>query len=515
MSFMPNNPDIRVVSLTLNDTGSFGDQVLRTYETRVDGYSINALNESINNSFTTGGSSNYRLNPGSLSSAVGNLISVSAAPKQSIHIDNGWDMNRLRFLLVLELNSSVQRENLYYYFQGYTNHRGIGMGGSLDPNMLFEINSFVVARRVNVQTPMGNTTSTRVADAVSVVNLTGNDLGRNITTIRPSDLFANMQTNETVRHLGDEDVLVFDNRTTPLVNEPVASSKRNYNPTDYLSTLINSYSTGMVTASDAFTDSGVNINRAADNSLFGVALSSSRDPLLSNNPFIRALSHINSNPSAVTRFTLRDLADIDPNTTKVINYIDSTKSLRSMQSYANYESWGSQTREAVAATMIFNSLSSMMMEMFVMNLSIVSTNSTMNGAPITTVVNANTPDNQNLPRIMEHICARFENEVMWGLSFNNQETFNVEINIDLYGSSAINISFNGDPMTPFQRASFADSLYQPVVCADKFLKDNISNDIETLLTNVEIGSNSIKQRSNNQPQYRNNGFSGIDTNKFI
>ncbi len=477
-----NNPQISVVNLTFHDTGSYGDQVLRPYQTSVDQYSINSINDSIHNTQRAG--SEIILNPLSLKSTVGSAITVSSRPSSSIYIDNGWAENRLRFILIIEVSSNLQSSPMMYYFQGYTNYKGVTNSGNIDPNMVLVINSFIAVKKVETRTNLGNSFSSRVIQSSNVINLTQADKTRNFSTIRPSDLFATMQINTFANALDGDLFEMYDTRTTPIMNDPLVSNKRNANPTDYLSNVINSYTRGVIQSE---TNNENNYNRHIDNSSIGNAIDISSEPVLTDNPFIRALSGIMSTPGAITRFTISQLAEIDGYVGSKITYVDGTRSLHQMQAYNNYESWNSQTREAVAATIIFNSVASIMMDMFIMNVSLVSTNATLNAIPNTTIINVNSPDISNIRKLADLLCFRLENEVMWGLTFGNQDLYTVEINIDLYGGSYINISFNNEPATPFQRATFADSLYQPIVTSDKFQRDAISTDVETLLNNLDLG----------------------------
>lgn len=505
--FGMNNPRISVISLTFHDTGSFGNQVLRTYETKVDNYSVTNINETIRNTQQkTGG---VTLTPYSLKSAVGNAISVSTRPTQSINIDNGWGENRLRFVLILEVENSLNSPPTIYYFQGYTDHRGISHGGHIDPNMILIINSYLAVKKVEVKSQMGANVYNRVVQASNIINLSQTDYTRNFSTVRPTDVFSTMQASTFIANQPGEIADIFDTRVLARPNDPISSHKKNSNATDYLASLINSYSLG-VTMSESESENP--LSQIRDNSSVAHAMTMSKDPALSENPFVRALSSVIGSPGNITRFTMNSLAEIDQSFINKINYIDGSKMLASVQSFNNYESWSSQTRETIASTLIFNGVAAIMMDMFIMNISFVSTNGTHNGVPTTTIVNANSPDTHNLPRLLELLCYRFENEIMWGLTFNNQDTYMVEVSIDLYGASYMTISFNGEPASPFQRASFADSLYQPVVAADSFHRDTLAKDVNTLLNGLDLGvytydkfySPSANLSRTNQTNYQTN-----------
>lgn len=476
-----NNPKITVVSLTFHDTGGFSDQVLRSYETKVDRYSVDILNESIRS--VERGTGSVELTPVGLRDAVGNAITVSTRPTSFVGIENGWSENRLRFVLIVEVENNFDAPTMLYYFQGYTDHKGVSPNGHIDPNMIMVINSYLAVKKVNVTTPTGNLLANRVTQASNIINFSKDDVSAGFSTARPSDLFSTMQMAAFSGGLGIDSVDAYDTRTMPIMNDPVVSVKKNANPTDYLSTIVNAYTLGVSKAESTTHSEGM---RGSTTSVEN-SIDMSKEPLLSNNPFIRALGSLAGHPGNIVRFTMNNLAEIDQYVGGKINYIDGTKALQASMGYNNYESWSTQTREVVASTIIFNALTSIMIEMFIMNLSLISTNATINGVPHTTIVNANSPETFNLPRMLNLLISRLENEVLWGLTFNNQDTYRIEVSIDLYGASNINISFNNEPFTPFQRATFADSLFQPIVTSSKFQNESITKDIETLVGQLDLG----------------------------
>ncbi len=468
--FRSNNPEVSVISLVLHQTGTYNTQVLRPYVTNVNGFTTEALVNAVNNA---GGS---KITPSSLGGVAGSIVSVSTEPTNSIYIPGGWGENRLRFILAVQVNHNIADGPLIHYFQGYTDNYGASSSGLLDPTMRFFINSFLTVSKVKQVTPYGVTMVDRVVSSSNVIQSRPNFDNRQIALMRPSDIFRTIQTNH-VSAFGESNGYgaLHDTRLNVVGSNSYSSNRTNANPTNYVSGIMNAYST-VINAGGVNSDYG---------DLIGDAINLADDPSLPNNPFIRTLCNVMGSPSAISDFTLRELAEIDRDIqykTKLIS--PPTREANNMPSAGQSEYWETRTRETVAMTIIFNSLSAIMMEMFITSIGINSTNMSVNGQIMSFVTHANSPGTQDYSQGIEILLRRFEIEIMNDITFGNQDTYSLEINIDLFGSSSGFISLGGNPNIYYSQASFADSLYQPVVTDNLIDKNNIVSDFESVMNVV-------------------------------
>lgn len=492
--FRSNNPKMKIISLALHQSGTFNDQMLRPYVTNVDGFSVSALKEVVENATTA-------IRPSMLGGVAGNLIKLSTQPTNSIYIPQGWGEMRMRFILIVESQSDLSENTLWHYFQGYTDHYGASSTGNLDLNMRFYVNSFITVSKVNMNTPMGMEYSTRVDKCTSVINPIVSNDNRSFNLIRPSDIFANMQTQHITNNVNLDMSIgqVFDPRVTAYQNNSYASNRNNSNSTNYISALLNANMNAY---------HGANIN-ADIKDIYGEAIAQTADSSLSENIFIRHLSSIMSSPQAVTNFSLKELMEIDRDVEKKTNIIMPTRSMhKNMPNAGQGEYWNTQSFETVAAATIFNSLSAMMIELFITSIGLTSTNMTINGQPYTVPTYVLSPNTGDYSSSVNYLISRFENEVIRNITFNNQDSYSVEVNIDLFGASNINISINGNPFIYFNQASFADSLYQPIVTDNTFSRDSIVNDLDTVM-NI-VSSNQNNPNRDYEAQYK-----PVDYSQFI
>lgn len=142
---------IEIRKVYLGKTRPQSNQDRRTYDITLNGSSERAIENSLDRyreqAFNTE-------NMGKLLSGDGSFISLSGIPDAPVDIENGWDAQRFRFTMVVDVyrNARFQRTE---FVSGYTNHDGVtnmGMISSVtvDPNMVFTINHVTEARARNM-----------------------------------------------------------------------------------------------------------------------------------------------------------------------------------------------------------------------------------------------------------------------------------------------------------------------------------------------------------------------------
>jgi len=506
---MPISAEIQ--SLTVIDTGSYMPQMRRPFVTNGDSSVVNSFLENIGGAIQN----NSAVTPFTIAQSGNNLLNVSTLAEPSTPIPNGWNTNRLRFLLAVKINSQLSNERIAY-FQGYTEYADNSFNGLIDPNANFFINSFVVIDNVTMPTPSGMMSSPRVIESSNILpwsspsvpnsmamfnppsvpsSLMPNIRASAVEYMRPNDVFMTIQTGHTsdMANAG----LVYDTRA-PMGE--TKSFKYNHGKSQYLSSLVENYTTSLRTH-----ERGGNFDNRA--TILENSLNREEGRPLQDNAFIRMISKAQgSSYNAVTHFSINLLSDLDPTLPKKVRYIKQGNAVNI--SAHNSESWGSQSRECIASTIILQSLSSMMLDLMISEVYITSTNMTIDGKPVSRIVNSLSITGADVSQQLNLLLLRFEKEIMYDITFSNQDVYSLNVHVDLLGASKLELSLSGGPMIPFSQASFADSLYVPVVTSNPTIKQNLVGDMEFILDSVSNVNTSPQSSFNpNQGSSRNDpGF---------
>ncbi len=484
-----NEPNVIIENLLLMPTGTFQNPFIRHYQTNVNQSTIGVLMDKLNeNPYTA-------ITPKFIANYAPTLVTVNPIGIQSNLVPNGWNNERLRFILVVRIkNERLGRNDRLAYFQGYTDHAGFTQTGALDPNMIFYINSFLVLEEMIISTPSGVAKTYRQIESSNVlpaVSMT-NPNTASLRYIRPNDVFQGMQFSHITESYNN--LTVFDTREQ--MNDPVRSFKINNNNNEYLSKIIKNYLASSNDIHQNRHEYGSLVD-AVTNPMLNVYQSAIDDdeakPLVSTNPFIKQLAIAQGTSyRSVTSFTLKILSEICnylPNVTKIIQPSGSMR--RSMPNTADSEYWSARNRETVAATIIYNSLSAIMFDLMITKIRFTSTNMTINGKPATMIGDVKSLIETDITPSVQSLIFRFENEIMPSLTFNNQDSYQVQIEIDIFGHAVINIAFEGQPMVRYVNPSFADSTFSPIITNNPETKNNIVNDISFMLENISSADSVI------------------------
>ena len=460
-----NQNSMRVIRLLIHETGTYGDQFRRPYETTITGQAVNMLNERI----ATAHNSNF--NPGMLSGIINDIIVPSATPEGSISISSGWAERRLRFLLDVEISQQTggsSRELI----QGYTNGMGITSTGSVAPDMEFYINSTTLLGAQNFVTPMGAQQAWAVRDSSHIlVNdyFSGFYAQQPEQRMRPEDMFSIM-----ARPSGLEVGTFIDQNN--MHSDIACKSQRGHGlATSYTSQLINAYKNSSL--NDQYGQ--------GHNEMMMNARSYCADGLTTSDAFIRTISQFrDGRPGKV--FTFGDLFRFDknvPNVTRAL--LSGPTSPNQMHQAGMTASWQGSDRGTQVATIISQSVPALAMEYALTGVYLTSTNRTLNGQIATVVLNAQGFTEMDLSRNIAAFIHRFNLEVASAISLNNLTDFGLEINCDLLGETWIKLSLDGSPnTTDYVTPSFADALLVPVLTANAQRATSICNDLHQMMESV-------------------------------
>lgn len=483
----PNLPPMRansfanckIVKLIIQETGTYNAQFLRPYETYVDQNSINTIADRVEKAKST------TLSPYLFSGIASNILTPSAVAQQQAPIPQGWSERRIRFVLEVETTGSLGVTYIEYY-QGYTNYLGVTGAGNIDPNMEFIINSYTRVKRANIQTPYGMEVRDSIMDSANILNgQIYSTISPNMYAMRPQDVFSGIQTGY-LTHGIDHNNQIHDTRIQ-INNQNVASSRTNNVSSNYISTVIEGFAHANQMQMFGQGEAQI-LDMARQTSMV-------HDTDLDTNVFLRKLAAVKGY-GMITNFTMRDLIAIDSNAAGNTHFIALGQTAKvSLHQAGQTAYWNGSDRETQIATILSNAVPAIMMECLFSKIGFKSTNSDMSGKPNTVFYDGKSLTNIDLTASYQVFRKRLETEILFDITYGNQDTYMLDMYADMFGETKIAISIAGSPMVTYTTPSFCDSLITPVFTlnTDSFYK--LSHDFESIMNH--IGSNNISTRTVN------------------
>lgn len=460
---------IAIGKLVIQDTGGYNPIFARPYQSHLNGVDMN----NVMNRVSEAGMGN--VSGSMLAGALGSMIEPASAPGALVSISNGWQERRGRFVMEVHVAFNTGSA-IIYYFQGYTDHLGISNQGHMDPNMTFTINSFMAVNRLTQLTPSGVQARDMVVETGHLLtneNWQGPYGGSSQYLLRPQDIFRGINTG----YLADSNDVSMSTHTDTsnlLKRDPSKSSRSNNLPCNYVAKIIEGYQIGASSAE--YGQSTQDIYERSRQQVY--------EAHPSENPFIRAISDIRAGGIS-NRFFFADLDRIDPNARNVINYSKlSPAQTAGLHTPGATSYWNASDRSTVVATILSHAVPALMMDLMISKTRIYSHNHDITGAMDTKLIGPMGLSNADMSRNFEVFKQRLEREVLLNITFGNQERYMLDMQVDLFGETQIQISLNSDPMVPFVTPSFADGLFTPVIAQNRGEFTNLVHDFETMLGNV-------------------------------
>ena len=270
----------------------------------------------------------------------------------------------------------------------------------------------------------------------------------------------------------------------------VSSNRNNLIPTNFLSTLVDDFQYACGLAQFGQSEEQI-YDRAR-------AIAFQKDLDMTQNKFLRAISSIrgyNNNNS----FTMKELVAIDSNIYNVFKYIALTQTVKATLHQAGQTSyWNGTDRETLIATILSNVVPALMMEQLFTKLVFRSTNSDMSGKPNTIFIDGKSLTNIDPTNNYYMFKRRFEEEVMFDITYGNQDTYMLEMHSDMFGETRITISINGGSPITYTTPSFCDSLNTPVVTANANNFHQLAHDMDTMFNYIDSDKGLLGKGYKNQ-----------------
>lgn len=456
-----------IKQFVLQRTGTYNDQYRRPYNTVLDHSTQQQLVDTITN--TPG------LTASHLAEASNQFMQPSATPESMIVIPNGWGTERIRFLLAITTTDHMGNVNNEHVV-GYTDYSGVSNNLNIDPDMIFHINAISITQTTMVRTPMGNQYSNRLIDTSHILSDTNYSNAFNpnqMFNLAPENVFNRMNVLDMTAGLNEYDSDSFLVDTTGILNQTAVKSKRSNNIIPvYAATMFNSYT-------NALQNHQYDVNSARSEAS-GLARS---DPAR-NDTFMNWLQK-NGSMQRNNMFRYRDLENFCNNVRNVTIVVPTDVYNDTRHRVGSTSDWHGSDINTVFATSISQSVPSYMLDYSINKIRLFSTNMDFTGRINTTFSDVKSfSDGPDMPHRLEAFKAKLESELIRGLTYNGQISYQLELTVDLLGETFIRLSVNGSAFIDYVCPSFADGLMSPVVTNNKNVLDTLVNDFDMIFDGI-------------------------------
>lgn len=466
--------NFRINRLTIQETGTYNQQFLRPWNTEIDYQVQNALSDAL------GRGIDARFQTEAMNPIAAAFIQKQAAPESAIGIPNGWNERRIRFLLETQYEFSVGG-TIKTYFLGYTDVPGVGISGSVDPRMVFYVNSYVKTRPVIAHTPLGAQFHETVVETKQVLHgAVDRDIYNPQRTfgLRPQDLYRYFNNDLEVLGMGADmsGMTITDCRTT--INPTGAlADRRNNVPTYYGCGVFNN----LLKVADR-----ENMGQSEETTVNSVirGMEFQQDNMLQE-PLFSAICNSRGNAAVNGSFRYQDLINIDQGTSANTNYIVVPTEKRGQFHQTGQTShWQGSDAATRAAATLTHSVPALLMENMITRIVFKSSNFEIGGRMNTQIIHGNGFSAMDMRTNYDNFRNSFESLILGQLTFNNSLTYALEMNVDLLGETWIKISIDNSPFIDFVAPSFSDSLFSPLVSSNSMTVASVASDFKCLYQTV-------------------------------
>jgi hypothetical protein len=455
-------------------TGTYGDQFLRPFYLgdNLDYQSMSVLQEATKNG--------RNINAGVLAPFAGRLLRPAADVMTGIQIANGWGEQRLRFML--EVHSKTMGANLVSYVTGYTDYPGFVRTGTneviFDKNMKLFFNNTVTLQHSQYDAGHGSAVRSSVIDSSHLLfgkyNPSFNpDQSEVAMTTRPEDIFSIM---EVSMQSGNQPYS--DGRLLFADLMPKKSRRSNELTNVYMSSILSNYR-------DSVTNSMGGMSTPAE--AMSYAIGNVAESVINEDPLFHAICK-QLNFSEDGSITYGSLCQVSPSLDHVAAVTGGeSKYVQAAHQAGQTAGLHAATPECMAATTVAREVPAIMSELMLIGLMFTATNDTIGGEYVVDIAeNYLSFANMDMTRYIEMFKQRLIGSVLQGLSNNRQTKFNMQVQVDMFGETYVNISLNGGPIVPHCFTGFADALTAPVMSYNQDSVFKLVSDFDQMANNLDI-----------------------------
>lgn len=453
-------------------------------------YTINNLNtrsvDKIQSAFQEGFSTGGTVTPGFIARELGDVMGLTRMPGGRIDIPNGWREERLRFVMIVEVDSfsNVKKR---YIIQGFTDYLGATQR-HLDLNMKMYVNSITEAMvRVDPYTneeriSLGNSYNT-LKDLSDASSLTDNLYpDSKLTLLRPYDLNIAESLSMAYSYDNGEPFTVSSvlNVGEYSRNTSDSSFRMNSNSDIYFSRLLNSYNVGKNISATNFDSPG------ESERVFMSAAEHVLEPKLTKNAFISRLQMVTGR-IAPSDFTYGELINLDPNVDNIKNIFISGADSYGYKINPATEIGLENCSETVQPTMIN-------MKVLELNSSITGMLATCGLSEAYIVIRTGLGPYDSVVAVTHGLSLLGQSAIQPGVNKLEQNILHtilpklllglemeleITINCDILKDTTIIIRYPMGETEVFKFPTFADSLYNPAIGTEQ-QKNTLRQDLRTI-----------------------------------
>lgn len=459
---------LRVVSLKIQETGSYNSIFMRPYVTDLDHRVMNAVSDRINEAIHQA----ENITPMTFKGMGNAIVRPSSVATSEIFIPNGWNNPRLRFILEVECEHSSGGRSRYYY-TGYTSSLGVDQSGAIDPNMEFVVNSVVRTRLTNMYTPGGQVLSENMVASKHVLcdpGWSGATSPQQTYMMRPEDIINYKGVSHVLSNLGGHTIdarnMVQSNAATSSTNNGLAHN--------YAASILNSHV-------KAFTAAGHN---ATESEILGEARL--LVPEAMENPLLNALAQIRGSGVLTNIFSYRELCTLDSNTDpNTVFFPLESSDIAKIHRAGQTRTWDGQDMLTVAANTLSQAVPAIMSGLMIRAIAFTSTNATLVNNFHTTVHDSRDYNSLNTPARVQAFIARLENEILYDMCFGGDIQYYVDVTADTTGDIRIRIGLDGKPPEDFAYPLFSSATGLPILTTQFDIAHKTADDFSCLMDHVQ------------------------------
>lgn len=445
---------MKVVRLTLQETGTYNQQHLRPFHTTVDEQAINTLAERF-----AANPNKLQVNAHELSDVAGVILRPSTNTAGEAFIPNGFGNKRLRFTLHVQAEYiSGGTVNIFVF--GYTDHPGVSLmsGTNIDPNMIFYVSSVIQTRQQFAMTQAGRVGywAPVSSDHIHTGQHSSDEFQRNAQKqylMRPVDVY---YTNEIPYALEEAQFgntnNVHDTRNT-LVGRALTSRRDNSLPSSFAANVIQAQLQAIPLAA----------NSTAKSDMQGTAAGFVQENMAQANPFLKAISNQRGEYRMGKEFSFQNLQELDPGTFANTVYITPQGSMSQQHIAGQTAYWHDTDLPATTATMLAHAVPAIMMSLGITQASFTSTNNTYGGKPVSLPLSGNSITGGPIQPLMAQFISKLDSELISAVTHNNALGYTIKMDVDVFGETWITIQIADKPEYVYVAPSFCDSLFAPTL----------------------------------------------------
>lgn len=450
-----------VTKLIFMETGQYHQQAARPYNTYID----DTRNVELLKNATQDGNN---ISANSVAGVASTIIRPATEAGRDINITNGWGERRYRFFMEVEM--MVAGTPTRKIIIGYTDHVGVSMGGSLDPNMKMFINNVIVLRMMGL-----GQWQIMESNHIVVNDLTvhGNGFSNQNVVMRPEDVFNNLQATSVYPQA---DVQMHDFRAISSTGAR-KSERVNTNHNQYLAKSMKALHTSQNNADHM---------QGTIGDIYQEATTKVRESSIVDDNLLRNWDD-QGNFFEEGFITYGLLCDLSPSTMHVTHHMELNGALKQSTDHVSHtEHFKGSDVTAIMSTILANTVPPLAMECLLTKVKFAATNATINGQPDARLLDVPAGFVQDVPldNYIQLFLDRLVNIVMPDVTNNWNFIVTLEMEVNILGETKISIQVGDQPAVPYVIPSFADALTAPII-------GNNNNELSALAHDINAVTNTI------------------------